>query len=97
MVSVLLKPEKQGVKEELLFLSKDDVKEALIKVGLKIDNNAIYTKEGNVIRCDSCGDILTIDSVGTFFPGSVKAICKKFICFVNEMTKTEKRLRKEPL
>lgn len=94
MVSALLKPKKHTVKEEMLFLSKDDVKRALASIDLKVgDDGIIYTKKGDTIRCAICGDILAVNNVGTFFPGSVKAICTKFQCFINEMTKIEEKLR----
>lgn len=96
MASILLQPKKtHGIKEEMFFLSRDDVKPAFERIGLKVgDDGVVYTKKGSVVKCSTCGDILTVDNVGTFFPGSVEAICKKFQCFIDEMTKIEERLRR---
>jgi len=94
VVSVLLKPEEHVVKEEVLFLSREDAKTAVISIGLKVgDDGIIYTKKGDIIKCAVCGEVLMVSNIGTFFPGSVEAICTKFQCFINEMTKIEERLQ----
>lgn len=95
MASVLVKPKEYGVKEEVLLLHENDLNDIILTLGWKIRDNQIYDLQNKVIRCSICGEPLTVESLGAFFPGSLEAICIKFKCFIGEMAKIQAKIRSE--
>jgi hypothetical protein len=94
MPSLLLEPQRHGVREKILLLDKTDVAKALKAIGWTVDSRGvIYNEKGYPVTCSACGDLLSTDSVGSFFPGSIEPICAKFQCFLSEMAKVDERLR----
>ena len=90
MSSVLLK-QKEG---KILLLDEGKVVKAIEKIGWRLDSKGvIYTKEGNVIMCKICRDVLRLDNLGSFFPGSIQPVCSKFQCFLAEMARVNLKLR----
>lgn len=93
MESVLLK-QKQGVKEKILLLDEGKVAKAIEKIGWTFGaKGVIYSPQGNIVKCKVCGDILNLDNLGSFFPGSIEPICSKFQCFLAEMERVDSKLR----
>lgn len=95
MTSVLIKPKEYGVKEEVLLLHENDLNVIISTLGWKIRDNQIYDSQNNKIKCPICGEDLTVENLGAFFPGSLEAICNKFRCFIGEMSKIQARIRSE--
>lgn len=95
MTSVLVKPEEYGVREEILLLHEDDLNDIILNLGWKIQKNQIYDSKNKTIKCSVCGETLTVENLGAFFPGSLQAICNKFKCFIGEMAKIQTRIRSE--
>jgi len=93
MASVLLK-QKEGANERILLLDKDKVSKAIQKIGWKFDaKGVIYTGQGNILVCKACGDVLRLDNLGSFFPGSIEPVCSKFECFLTEMVRVDSKIR----
>jgi hypothetical protein len=93
MASIVLK-QKQGAQEKILLLDKGKVAKAVEKIGWTFDSKGvIYTKNGNVVTCKICGDVLRVDNLGSFFPGSIEPVCSKFQCFLSEMENVDSKLR----
>jgi hypothetical protein len=85
---------KQGSQEKILLLDKTQVAKAIEKIGWTFDSKGvIYTKQGNIVTCEVCGDVLRLDNLGSFFPGSIEPVCSKFQCFLAEMERVDSKLR----
>jgi hypothetical protein len=93
LASVLLK-QKHGANERILLLDENKVARAIQKIGWSFDSKGvIYTTHGNILMCKICGDVLRLDNLGSFFPGSIEPVCSKFQCFLAEMARVDSKIR----
>lgn len=82
MKTLKLVPEEDGVIEETLVFSREDLLGFLKEIKWRIGNNGTILNENNeVARCIACQHVLHVDDFGAFFPGSMSVVHNDFACF----------------
>ena len=77
-----LTPKEDGVVEETLVFSREDLLGFLDEIHWRTDSDGTILNENNeVARCIACQRVLHVDDLGAFFPGSMSAAHNDFACF----------------
>jgi len=77
-----LKPKEDGVVEETLIFSPDELVSFLNEIHWIIAaNGTIIDDHAHPAKCSVCGKPLTKNDFGAFLKGSMEAVCGDFSCF----------------
>ena len=82
MKKLKLTPKEDGVVEETLVFSREDLLGFLKEIRWRTRPDGTILNENNEIaRCIACQRVLRADDFGAFFPGSMSATHNDFACF----------------
>jgi len=77
-----LTPKEDGVVDETLVFSREDLLDFLKEVQWRTEPDGTILNENNeAVRCIACQRVLHVDDFGAFFPGSMSAVHNDFACF----------------
>ena len=82
MKTLKLTPKEDGVVDETLVFSREDLLDFLKEVQWRTEPDGTILNENNeAVRCVACQNVLHVDDFGAFFPGSMSAVHNDFACF----------------
>lgn len=82
MKRIELKPEEDGVVEETLIFSLDELAAFLREIQWHTGSDGVILNDHNApITCAACGKVLRVNDFGAFLKGSLEAVCGDFACF----------------
>jgi len=77
-----LTPKEDGVVEETLIISREDLLDFLKEIRWRAEaDDTILNENNEQVRCLACQRTLHLDDFGAFFPGSMSAVHNDFACF----------------
>jgi hypothetical protein len=77
-----LTPEGDGVVEETLIISREDLLDFLKEIAWKTGpDGVILNDKDEPVKCIACQREIHVDDFGAFFPGSMHAVHNDFACF----------------
>jgi len=92
-----LTTKEDGVVDETLVFSREDLLGFLTEIQWRVDPNGTILNESNeVVRCMACQRVVHADDFGAFFPGSVNVVHGDFACFAGGVFYTQiEKLKKD--
>lgn len=77
-----LTAEGDGVVEETLIISREDLLSFLKEIAWKArSDGTILNEKDEPVKCIACQLEIHVDDFGAFFPGSMSAVHNDFACF----------------
>lgn len=97
MKTLKLTPKEDGVVDETLVFSREDLVAFLNEIQWRTKPDGTILNENNgVVHCIACQLVLHVDDFGAFFPGSMSAVHNDFACFAGGVFyKHIEKLKKE--